>query len=52
MESKDETVDEATEKPEEKFEEFPIKEYEEIPFLDESLNEVPEDNVGIDGGLA
>merc|ERR1712156_1095647 len=47
MESKDETVDEATEKPEEKFEEFPIKEYEEIPFLDESLNEVPEDNAEI-----
>ena len=45
-------VDEVTEKPEEKFEEFPIVEYEEIPFLDDSLNEVPEDNVGIDGGLA
>merc|ERR1719431_1332250 len=45
-------VDEVTEKPEEKFEEFPIVENEEIPFLDDALNEVPEDNVGIDGGLA
>merc|ERR1719431_506504 len=42
--SKDEKVDEVTEKPEDKFEEFPI--------VDDSLNEVPEDNVGIDGGLA
>ena len=45
-------VDEVTEESEDKFEEFPIKENNEIPFLDESLNEVPEDNVGIDEGLA
>merc|ERR1719431_680223 len=45
--SKDEKVDEVTEKPEDKFEEFPIVEYEEIPFLDDSLNEVPEDNAEI-----
>ena len=49
---KTDAVDEVTEESEEKFEEFPIKEYDEIPFLDDSLNEVPEDNVGIDEGLA
>merc|ERR1712203_254209 len=48
---KTDALDEVTEEPEEQFEEFPIKEYDEIPFLDESLNEVPEDNVGIDEGL-
>jgi len=49
---KTDAVDEVTEESEDKFEEFPIKENDEIPFLDESLNEVPEDNVGIDEGLA
>jgi hypothetical protein len=49
---KTDAVDEVAEESEDKFEEFPIKEIDEIPFLDESLNEVPEDNVGIDEGLA
>ena len=49
---KTDAIDEVTEESEDKFEEFPIKENNEIPFLDESLNEVPEDNVGIDEGLA
>ena len=51
----DKAVDQevTTEESEDKFEEFPVKENgDEIPFLDESLNEVPEDNVGIDEGLA
>ena len=49
-------VEEKEEEEEEDFEEFPnakdVESEEEIPFLDEALNEVPEDNVGIDGGLA
>ena len=32
--------------------EVEIIENDEIPFLDEAINEVPEDNVGIDEGLA
>lgn len=32
--------------------EVEIIENDEIPFLDETINEVPEDNVGIDEGLA
>lgn len=41
---KSDAVDEVTEESEDEFEEFPIKENDEIPFLDDSLNEVPEDN--------
>ena len=48
----EEVEDEITEKPKEKFEEFPIVESEQIPILDDSLNEVAEDNLGVDGGLA
>merc|ERR1712130_603544 len=33
-------------RPEEKFEEFPIVESEQVPIVDDSLNEVEEDNVG------
>jgi len=51
--TEEEGGDEITEKTDEKFDEFPVTmDYEEIPFLDDSLNEVPEDNVGIDEGLA
>jgi len=57
VEDKVEPTDvEEKEEEEEDFEEFPnakdVESEEEIPFLDEALNEVPEDNVGIDEGLA